>query len=293
MAVRPVFIVNERKPFYSVWNCEFTYNSGFSVQQKQRNIIAIHSNFENRFKHNRVLEISSKSMQDLGVKLSAFNLTKYVPELGRSVPVECVYQAGKVFAGNVQYNELLEATPKNAKRDERLSSSGRIVSFSFDGKEYPAEPKNAFYDFIYINALLEHEELLEELLEYDAFTDIEFNPEKSINCQARAAAVLVSLARSGAIDKAKDFYELASLFGKTDKTDIEIKLSLINENKDVEPKSTKADESPVFSIGQTIKHPAFGEGKIIKVTENTVTIKFGVGEKILSTAWVNDKCKIM
>lgn len=47
----------------------------------------------------RVLEISSKSMQENGPALSAFALAKYVPALGRSVPVENVFQAGKVFEG--------------------------------------------------------------------------------------------------------------------------------------------------------------------------------------------------
>lgn len=149
MAVRPVFIVKESSPFYSIWNCEFEYNSGFSTVQKQKNIAAIHRSFEDVFPQKRILEISSKSTKELGVRLSAFNLTKHVPELGRSVPTECVYQAGKVFAGNVQYKDLLGATPKDAKRDERLSSSGRIVAFSFDGAEYPTDPPTAFYDFLY------------------------------------------------------------------------------------------------------------------------------------------------
>ena len=35
------------------------------------------------------------------------------------------------------------------------------------------------------------------MLCYDAFTDIEFNPKKSINCQAQAAAVYVSLEKQG------------------------------------------------------------------------------------------------
>ena len=47
----------------------------------------------------RVLEISSKSMQENGPALSAFALAKYVPALGKSVPVENVFQAGKVFEG--------------------------------------------------------------------------------------------------------------------------------------------------------------------------------------------------
>ena len=36
---------------------------------------------------------------------------------------------------------------------------------------------------------------------YTAFTDIAFNPEKSLNCQARAVAIYVSLRKNGLIDK--------------------------------------------------------------------------------------------
>ncbi|MFW6017154.1 MAG: DarT1-associated NADAR antitoxin family protein [bacterium] len=35
------------------------------------------------------------------------------------------------------------------------------------------------------------------LMEYDAFTDIEFNPKKSYNCQARSAALYVTLKKTG------------------------------------------------------------------------------------------------
>jgi hypothetical protein len=45
-------------------------------------------------------------------------------------------------------------------------------------------------------------ELIEKLTAYEAFTDIEFNPEKSINCQARSAALYVSLHRAGLIKSA-------------------------------------------------------------------------------------------
>lgn len=34
------------------------------------------------------------------------------------------------------------------------------------------------------------------------FTDIEFNPKKSLNCQARSAAIFVSLERSGLLQQA-------------------------------------------------------------------------------------------
>lgn len=45
-------------------------------------------------------------------------------------------------------------------------------------------------------------ELAEHLMDFDAFTDIEFNPEKSLNCQARSAALYVSLVREGLFERA-------------------------------------------------------------------------------------------
>ena len=42
--------------------------------------------------------------------------------------------------------------------------------------------------------------MIEELIDYDAFTDIEFNPQKSINCQAKSAALFVGLVKQGSID---------------------------------------------------------------------------------------------
>ena len=38
-------------------------------------------------------------------------------------------------------------------------------------------------------------------MNYDSFTDIEFNPKKSLNCQAEAAAIFVGLSKSGLIDE--------------------------------------------------------------------------------------------
>ena len=68
-----------------------------------------------------------------------------------------------------------------------------LICFTFEDKAFPLEPKTAFYDYIYMNALLENENLAQMILQYDAFTDIEFNPDKSLNCQAKAAAAFVAL----------------------------------------------------------------------------------------------------
>ena len=40
-----------------------------------------------------------------------------------------------------------------------------------------------------------------ELIKYNAFTDIEFNDEKSKNCQARSVAIAVSLYKKGLLEK--------------------------------------------------------------------------------------------
>lgn len=211
MAVRPVFLSLENSSLYRVVDVDFVYNKGMAVSQKKKNIVAIHDAFKMRYPSKKTLEISSKSLQEEGVLLSAFNLKKFVPSLGKSIPVENVYQGGKKFSGGGPYTDLYSLTPREAKLDERLQTSGELKAFYYEGKEFPLYPKTSFYDYIYINALLENEELAKKVLEYDAFTDIEFNPSKSVNCQARAAAIFVSLYRMGLIDKIQSFDDFLSI----------------------------------------------------------------------------------
>lgn len=214
MAVRPVYVPKNSAPFYDVVNIEFKWNGGFAVTQKQKNIRAIHDGFTLIYPDGRPLEISSKSLVEEGVKLSAFNLMKYVPEIEKSVPVENVYQSGKVFADGSQYTDLLLVTPKEAKRDERLKNSGKLVGFRFDGRDFPLVPQSFFYNYIYLNAVLENEELAQKLPEYSGFTDIEFNPQKSMSTQAQAAAIFVSLANLGLTKKIRDYDSFFSLFAR-------------------------------------------------------------------------------
>lgn len=86
----------------------------------------------------------------------------------------------------------MEVAPRDAKRDERLKSSGKLVKFTYQGVDWPLEPKTVFYDWLYYNAVRESipAEILEEVKRYNAFTDIEFNPNKSINTQARSIAIV-------------------------------------------------------------------------------------------------------
>jgi len=212
MAQRPVFVPQNRVPYTGICPVDFQWNAGLSAAQKKKNVAALHAAFAVRNPGMKVLEISSKSLQPEGVALSAFNLKKLVPSLGQSVPVECIYQGGKVFGGGGPYTDLYTAHPRAAKKDERLGTSGDLKGFSFEGQMIPLRPMTAFYDWLYINALMEDPAMAAKVLEYDAFTDIEFNPNRSLNCQARAAAMFVSLHRAGLLDRVADYGAFIKLY---------------------------------------------------------------------------------
>lgn len=195
MATRPVFVPRRSATAYvRQIDVEFQWFPGMAVSQKQRSIESLHSAARSRLGVLKVLEISSKSTNPLGVKLSAFHLTLSVAGRGR-VPVEVAYQASKRFEHSGPFMDLMSVSPREAKGDERLKSSGRLLAFSFEGEDWPLEPKTAFYDWLYLRALGTNPDLACQLSGYEAFTDIEFNPEKSVNCQARAAALYVALER--------------------------------------------------------------------------------------------------
>ena len=216
MATRPVFITKETTPFYSVYNADFEWAKGLALCQKRKNIDAIHRCFEKDHPDKTVLEISGKSVIDTGVSASAFNLKKYVPSLGASVPVENIYQSSKVFSSGGPYTDLLTTAPVDAKRDERLKTSGKLIAYRYEDTNYSIIPQTAFYDFIYISALLENARLAGKLTDYDGFTDIAFNPAKGINCQARAAAIYVSLQKLGLADQMSDYATFLKLISNPD-----------------------------------------------------------------------------
>jgi hypothetical protein len=93
-------------------------------------------------------------------------------------------------------------TAREAKKDERIRESGRLTGFQFFGQHWGLEPQTAFYDWLYINALKKKEGVADQLARYSAFTDIEFNPERSINCQAYSVALFMSLHARKLLDEA-------------------------------------------------------------------------------------------
>lgn len=216
MAERPVFLCSvKEKGFVSIQDIKFEWFPGFSVKQKQRSIESFHKNFKEKNPSSNVLEISSKSDKELGVALSAFNLMIQTRN-NKEFSVETAFQASKVFEKGGPYVDLYEKTSREAKKDPRIKNSGKLLCFQYFGRKWELEPKTLFYDWLYTNALSHNEELSKEVVQYDAFTDIEFNPQKSINCQAKSLALYVSLYKAGVLEDAfssiEKFKELA--FGK-------------------------------------------------------------------------------
>ena len=201
MANRPVYVPGLKGgALVTPVSVEFKWIAGMAVAQKQKSIRSLH---EAAAKRNiaRVLEISSKSETPLGVKLSAFNLSLEFSG-GPKTTVENAFQSGKVFRNGGPFLDLLVKTPREAKKDQRLNTSGDLIAFRLSNEDWPTRPLTAFYDWIYLSALKQSPMLAEQLLEYDGFTDIEFNPDRSLNCQAASAALYVALSKRGELEAA-------------------------------------------------------------------------------------------
>ncbi len=196
MTIRPVYIpgLNGSQLVIPI-NIEFQWFPGFSISQKQKSIAALHASAVKRSVP-RVLEISSKSPDKLGIQLSAFNL-QFSMQDGRHFSIENVFQSSKIFENGGRYSDLLEVSAKEAKTDPRLRSSGQLCGFCLEDTDWPLQPVTAFYDWLYLTALKSAPDLASQLLEYDGFSDIEFNPNRSRNCQATSAALFVSLVKRG------------------------------------------------------------------------------------------------
>ncbi len=119
---------------------------------------------------------------------------------GKTLSVECAFQGSKVFFNQGPFHDLYHVSSIEAKKDIRLKNSGNLISFNFFGIIFPTQPLTAFYDWLYFLALSQNPALVSGLSEYHGFSDIAFNPEKSINCQARSAALFIALSKSKYIE---------------------------------------------------------------------------------------------
>lgn len=211
MAERPIFIpTTEADGYVKRIDLEIPWAGGFAEVQKKKNIRSLHDAAK-KAGHAPLLEVSSKSDEIAGRHLSAFHLR--VSLGGRDMALENAFQGSKVFEHGGPYTDLFDVEPREAKRDPRLRTSGSLKGFEFDGFQFPLKPTTVFYDWLYLNAIFPHRQWLKNRVDgemrYDGFSDIEFNPSKSINCQAKSCALFVSLMRE---DKLENYLATPSQF---------------------------------------------------------------------------------
>ena len=89
MAERQIFIPINNK--VEVKTIEFTWHPGLSKQQKQKSVRSLHEASIEQYNLNNILEVSTKSEEVLGNKLSAFNLSVKNID-GREILLEVAFQ---------------------------------------------------------------------------------------------------------------------------------------------------------------------------------------------------------
>lgn len=203
---RPVIYVDARAVLKV--DIGFEWAPGFAISQRRLNVSRLHEGFLARFPDHQVLEISSASSSSLGQRLSATVLSGV-----DGSTVEGIFQGSKVFAApgalvgpfpglyalrgrqakGVFRSHLQDTATRVGATVEQLS----LDHFDFRGTQFGLSPEGAFYNWVYLKAVMATGNSgIERALtdgRFTAFTDIFFNPRAAYQSQAVAAAVYVAL----------------------------------------------------------------------------------------------------
>ncbi|NSE26226.1 hypothetical protein G4451_06460 [Fusicatenibacter saccharivorans] len=218
MAEKSVFISKVEYPFFEEVHVNIDWFGGFALSQKRKCQIGLHQNFLMEYPKEKILEISSSSLMSLGAKLSAMHLNKRT--LKGITTVESAFQSSRIYGDGAKrigpFPEYRFLPGRECKKlVKEAAKEMHSYQYELDGLTFyaPAHHISQFYDFLYLNALLEpeNEEVKNKLLQekYTAFTDL---ATKSLNCQARSAAIFVGLVRAGMIDEVRDYDSYLKLF---------------------------------------------------------------------------------
>ena len=209
MAQRPIFIPTDRTPYVATHMIDFPWVMGMAKSQARKRVLSLHE-AATKVSLENLLEISTASNSTVGIRLSAFNLSVTV-NFGtldslnlQTHSVETVYQSSKVgrYAGkNIgPHPDWLGLTGKEVKSNIKGIKMDSIELYRYGKNAWPSQPSESFFTWLYINGLMQQGGLIEQLAQYDGFTDIYFNPKKTKNCQARAAAQAVSMYKIGQLE---------------------------------------------------------------------------------------------
>lgn len=200
MAKRLVYYVDAHNEYHQT-TVDFEWFPGFAKVQKQKSIASLHAHFLSKYPKHAILEISTASPVAVGTAASAFNLE--MPTKHGRYTVEQLFQASKVYEQSGQQTDILNLSPKEAKRRNRArNQNDQLVGFRLFSERFPLEPRTYFYNWVYLNALKLNAPLAQQLVEFDAFTDINANPKYTISTQAAACAIFVALYRRQLLSQA-------------------------------------------------------------------------------------------
>lgn len=198
MANRPIFIPQIKTAGVIILNLDFTWHAGMATSQKQKSIRSLHEKALAQKRIHRILEISTKSEEELGKKTSAFSLKIETKEGVFSL--ESVYHASKIFPVVGAQKQWMQLSARQSKKESQKFQDqyGKPIGFCIEDTEYFGKSHKLGFTYMYFQALkLKDQEEINELCLFDAFTDINFLPQKGGNCQAHAAALFVSLRNNG------------------------------------------------------------------------------------------------
>lgn len=147
----------------------------------------------------RLLEVSPYG-SNLGKKLTPWTLTLNLKS-GESFPVAAILESAKVFERGGPYEDLAEKDQDVLLSDTRLTESGRLLGYHFEGEAFTLNPRHKFFDYLYIRALSQKPELFEDLLQVDILTDITYQMHSMYLSPARAVGYFISLLRLGILEE--------------------------------------------------------------------------------------------
>lgn len=195
MAFRNFWTIKDGKIAKGV--VSFKWEPGMSVAQKRRSCVHMHSALNVYLDLYPALDISSASTEKLGVELSAFNLMLN----GKSV--ECWYQGSKVYSNVGHMKHLYDADSLTAKLSMKQENKGALIGFKLIDVDYPMNPKTVFYDYLYLQGLMQYEER-DKVLDYNVFTDVQAVLDIDA-CQARSVCIYKLLHTQGNLYIVDDF----------------------------------------------------------------------------------------
>lgn len=173
------------------------------LERQRREVDSLHERFKYYRPDFKMLEISSISREPLGVAVSAANLRD-----PRGNLTEAVYLGSRVYEQG-QLEHLYHASSTvEAMRITKASEHNMFSSYNWYGKAVPTNPLTLMKYWIWCDAVYNQKDLMNQIVEYDAFTNYFCNTSKDyFGTYPEAAALFVTLYRNGILDTAMDSVE--------------------------------------------------------------------------------------